>query len=144
MSIQSNVYGNAIVKALNKQLDYLNDAIKIMLLDSSYTPDFINHVFVSNLLGEVSGMGYTTGGQVLTGKTMVYDAASNTVKLDANDCTWLNATFTCRYAVIYKDSGTPSSSLLIGCVNLGADNVVTSTTFTITWNANGIFNLSSL
>ncbi|AVX31788.1 hypothetical protein CTH_2245 [Carboxydocella thermautotrophica] len=132
-------YGQALIKALN----WDTDAIKVMLCSSAYVPDQDNHVYLSSITNyEVTGTGYTAGGQVLAGKTITYDAVNNKVVLDAADVTWPNATITARYAVIYADTGNPATSPLLGYVDFGQDVSSTNGNFTIAWDAAGIFNIT--
>jgi len=56
------------------------------------------------------------------------------------DCSWSNATFTARGAVIWDDTLTSPADPVLCCINFGSDKIVSGGTFTITWdNVNGIF-----
>jgi len=69
--------------------------------------------------GEVSGQGYTAGGQALTGFSA---SVSNGVAiLDFNDVTWANATITADSALIYNSS---KGNKAVGVFDIG----VTSST----------------
>ena len=43
-------------------------------------------------------------------------------------------TLTARYGIIYKDTGTDSTSLLIAYLDFGSDQVATAGSFTIDWD----------
>src|SRR5690349_15764137 len=102
----SKMYGNFLLKALNKEVDWDSDTIKVALLSSSYTPNQDSHDYWDDVSSnEVSGTGYTAGGATLGSKTATYDSATNVVILDAADTVWSASTITARYAVIYDDSG---------------------------------------
>jgi hypothetical protein len=116
------------------RVDWVGDTIKVALCTSSYTPDQDAHQYFSSVSGEVSGAGYTAGGETLTSKSVTYDASTNTSALKAGQSVWSNATFTTRYAVIYKDTGTGSTSPLLGYVDFSGDEQVSSGTFTVTWD----------
>lgn len=116
------------------RVDWANDTIKVALCTSSYTPDQDTHDFFDDITNEVSGTGYTAGGETLSGKTVNYDASTNTMSLRANATAWTSATLTARYAVVYKSTGTAGTSPLIGYVDFGGDEVVSSGTFSITWD----------
>ncbi|MPN02668.1 hypothetical protein SDC9_149884 [bioreactor metagenome] len=133
------MYGNALLKALNKEVNYLADTIKVMLCTSAYVPDQDVHIYKSSITNEVVGSGYVAGGATLTTKTMTYDGATNTIKLDADDITWASSTITARYAVIYDSTGTDSTSTLLGYIDFGADQTSSAGSFTITFDATGIF-----
>ena len=139
----SKLYGNFLVKALNKEVDYDTDTIKVALLTSSYTPDQDAHDYLNDVSSyEVSGTGYTAGGNTLASKTVTYDSANNVIVLDAADTTWASSTITARYAVVYDSTGTASTSTLIGYVDFGSDQSSTNGNFTITWDSTGIVRIT--
>jgi hypothetical protein len=142
MPASAKLYGKAMHSAFSGLINLPSDTIKAALCTSSYTPDQDAHDYFNDISGEVVGTGYTAGGATLGTKTLTYDGPSNTVTFDAADTSWATSTITARYAVIYKDTGTPSTSPLIGYVDFGADVSTTAGTFQITWNASGIFALS--
>lgn len=139
MAVTAKMYGNALLKALNKEVNYITDTIKVMLCTSAYTPNQDTHIYKSSITNEVTGTGYTAGGATLTNKTMTYDGATNTIKLDANDVTWASSTITARYAVIYDSTGTDSTSTLLGYIDFGENKISSAGDFKITWDTNGIF-----
>ncbi|CAB4159931.1 hypothetical protein UFOVP721_17 [uncultured Caudovirales phage] len=139
----SKLYGNFLLKALNKEVDFDSDTIKVALLSSSYTPDQDAHDYYNDVSTyEVSGTGYTAGGSTLASKTATYDSANNVIVLDAADTTWASSTITARYAVIYDSTGTSSTSALIGYVDFGSDQSSTNGNFTITWDSTGIVRIT--
>lgn len=140
----SKIYGSFFGKALNKEIDWDSDTIKVALLSSAYSPNQDTHDYLDDVVAnEVSGTGYTAGGATLASKTLTYDAANNVTVLDAADVTWASSTITARYAVIYDDSGaTNAQKALLGYVDFGSDQSSTSGNFTITWDATGIFRLT--
>lgn len=141
----SKAYGQFIGKALNKEIDWDNDDIRVMLVSSSYSPNQDTHDYLDDVASnEVSGTGYTAGGQSITSKTNTYDPATNTVILDAADVTWANSTVTARYAVIYNNTGASSSAKpLIAYVDFVSDQSSTAGNFTITWDPAGIVRLTT-
>lgn len=140
----SKMYGQFLAKALNKEVDWDSDTIKVALVSSAYTPNQDSHDYFDDVVAnEVTGAGYTAGGATLTGKTITYDGASNVVVLDANDVVWASSTVTARYAVVYDDSGaTNAQKVLIGYVDFGSDQSSTNGNFTVTWDATGIVRLT--
>jgi hypothetical protein len=142
MSATSFWYGNALLKALNKEINWTSDTIKVMLCTSAYTPNQDTDIYkdVVNPT-EASGTGYTSGGVALASKTITYTAATNIIAMDAADVTWASSTITSRYAVIYDD--TPASNKpLLGYVDFGADQSSSNGNFTITWDAAGILKIT--
>lgn len=140
----SKLYGNFLKQALNKEIDWDSDTIKVALLSSSYTPNQDTHDYLDDVSSyEVTGTGYTTGGITLASKTSTYDGTNNVIILDAADVTWSSSTITARYAVVYDDSGANAASKpLIGYVDFGSDQSSTNGNFTITWDSTGIVRIT--
>jgi hypothetical protein len=142
MAVTAKWYGQALLKALNKEIDFDTDTIKVMLCTSAYVPDQDAHVYKDvSVTSEVTGTGYTAGGATLASKTIGYTAATNIIALDAADVTWAASTITARYAVIYDDSPA-SNKPLLAYVDFGADQSSNNGNFTITWDANGILKIT--
>jgi len=133
-TLRAYVKGDA--KTKQGLIDWDNDTIKVALLSSSYIPDLTNHDFFDDVsLYEITGTGYTQGGNTLTGVTV--SSSSNVVSISANNVQWTSAQFTFRYAVIYKDTGIPSTSPLLALVDAGSDQTVNGT-LTIQWSGGKI------
>lgn len=64
---------------------------------------------------------------------------TNIVAFDAADAAWAASTITARYGVLYKSTGTASTSPLIGVFDFGGNISSTSGTFTIQFHSSGIF-----
>lgn len=140
----SKMYGNFLLKALNKEVDWDTDTIKVALVSSSYTPNQDSHDYWDDVsANEVTGTGYTAGGATLGSKTATYDSGTNVVILDAADTVWASSTITARYAVIYDDAGaTAAQKVLVGYVDFGSDQSSTNGNFTVTWDATGIVRIT--
>ena len=134
----AKTYGKFWLHCLKGDIDIDTQTFKVMLCTSAYTPDQDNHEFKSSVTNEITGTGYTAGGVALTSLVGAYTGASNTVSLDAADSTWSGATFTARYAVVYMDSGSAATSILVGYVDFGADKSPDAGAFTVAWNTGGI------
>jgi hypothetical protein len=136
----TKTYGSLIAKAFNKEVDFDSDTIKVALLSSSYTPNQDTDDYWNDVSSyEVSGTGYTAGGATLANKSVTYTSGTNVTKFDADDVSWTSSTITARYAVIYDSTGTASTSALIGYVDFGSNQSSSSGTFSIVWDAAGIF-----
>ena len=124
-------------------VDFENDTIKAVLLTASYTPNADTHQYYSDLTNEVAnGNGYTTGGQALTGKSVTQDDTGDKATFDSDDPTWSGATFTARYVALIKDTGTGSTSPLIGLWDFGSDKTATGGSFVVQVNSGGWFDLA--
>jgi hypothetical protein len=138
----SGMYGITFLNALKNDLaldldDTTADRFKVMLVTSSYTPDFGTHDFKSDVTNEVSGTGYDAGGKSLSSVTLTQ--SGGTITFDAADVTWTSSTITARGAVIYDDSLT--NDPLIAYIDFGADKSSSSGDFVLSFNASGIFTL---
>jgi len=143
VAVSAKVYGQCLAKALNKEINWSSDTIKVMLCTSSYTPDQDAHVYKSSVTNEVTGTGYTAGGVTLASKTANYNSGTNTISFSAANAVWTTSTITARYAVIYDSTGVDATSALIAYVDFGADVISSGGSFTITWDAAGIFTIQA-
>ena len=75
--------------------------------------------------GEVSGTGYTAGGETITGAQVLLSGTTAYVTFD--NPTWANASFVCRGALIYNTS---KANRAIAVLDFGADKTA-SGTFTV-------------
>lgn len=127
------------------QIDWNTDTIKVALLNNTHVLDQDTDDFFSDVEPEeISGTGYTAGGMQLTTPTITYDTATDEVRLDADDTAWTTSTFTARFGIVYKDlGGVTTADPLIGYIDFGADQTVSSGTFTITWAATGVMKLDA-
>jgi hypothetical protein len=140
----SKLYGQFLSQALNKEIDWDTDTIKVALLTNSYTPDQDAHNYYDDVVAnEVTGTGYTAGGNTLANKTNSYNSSTNVITLDADDTTWSSSTITARYAVVYDATpATNATKPLIGYVDFGSDQSSSNGNFTITWDATGIVRIT--
>lgn len=119
-------------------IDLDTDTIKVALVTSSYTLD-VDHDFFDDITNEVSGTGYTAGGATLASADVTTDNTNDRAVFDAADASWSTATITnARAAIVYKSTGTASTSALIAYIDFGSNYSSTGGTFLITWHANGI------
>lgn len=61
------------------------------------------------------------------------------LQFDANDPTWNPATFTCRKAFYYYNTGTAATSPMFAMVDFGSDQAPSGVPFTIQLDSTGIF-----
>lgn len=135
------LYGGFLQSLANKQINLYNDTFHVMLLGSGYTPDD-THRYQSDIAAqEITGTGYTAGGQALSGVQTSY--SSNTLTLTAANIAWANSSISAQYAVIVDVTpGSAAANPLIGYVNFGQLVSDTNGTFEIDWNAAGIFQIT--
>jgi len=105
----------------------LTDTLKIALYNGNAVLDATTTVYSAT--NEVTGAGYTAGGQAITGVTI--GAEGYVVFSSFNNPSWSGA-LTARYALIYNSSKGNKS---VAVLDFGADKTST-TTFTVTLPAN--------
>jgi hypothetical protein len=115
---------------LDEQHDLAADTIKIALYTSSASLDASTTAYSTS--NEVSGSGYTAGGETLGSKTV--STSGTTAFFDAADPTWTSASFTARGALIYNDT---NGDKAIAVLDFGGDFTVSSGTFQIVFPAAG-------
>jgi hypothetical protein len=124
--------------------DWNTDTIKVSLHTSTYSPDRDADDYHNDATNEISGTGYTAGGQAIVSPTVTFDSATDEIRLDHADPSWASSSFTARTAVWYKDKGGASSAdPLIGYLPFGADVTVSSGTFSIAIDSTGAFKLDA-
>lgn len=112
-------------------IDFDTDSFKVMLTTSAYTEDKDAHDFRNDVTNEVSGTGYTAGGNTVT-VTVTLDTGNDRVDISLGGTTWPSSTITARKAVYYKSRGGLSSADELVAVNdFGSDVVSSSGTFTL-------------
>lgn len=134
MAVTATTYATFIEGLGAGQFNLTTDTLKVMLTTSAYNPNQDTHKFVTDVTNEVSssGTGYTTGGNTLAGVTWTYDAPNKRMVLGADAVVFTGVTLTTRYGVIYKSTGDPTTSRLIGYINFGVDKSPVAEDFQIT------------
>lgn len=117
----------------------VNDTIKVALMGSGHSFNAANDNWSDVSANEISGSGYSAGGQALSNKTVTTDDVNNRGVFDADDVTWSNATITAYHAVLYND--TPTGDPLIGSIDFGGAVSVTNGNFKIIWDSAGVLYL---
>jgi hypothetical protein len=104
----------------------------MMLVTSSYTASK-SHSKRSDITNEVTGAGYTTGGNACAVSVAAVDNVNNDVEISFTVTSWTSATITARAGVIYKSRGGASSAdELVGYVDFLSNITSTNGTFAVT------------
>lgn len=141
MSISAHWYTLALsLQYSGSPINWTSDTIKVALVTSSYTPAQDTDQYWSvPQANEISGTGYTAGGIALSGKSVGTVVSPHEIPLLASNISWTTATFSCSFAVVYKNTGTPSTSPVMGYVDFGGAESVTSGTFALNFDpTNGV------
>lgn len=126
--------------------DMDTDNFRIILLGAGYSmavdganPAYGDTTITSN---EITAVGYTAAGDLLTSLTVTQNDAGDYAKWDAADNTWTSlATTTIAHAIIYDDTITaPTADPLV--VHFEIATASNGGDYTLAFNAGGIWQLS--
>lgn len=129
MAITQTLPTSFKVQLLNAQQNFTSNTFKMALYTSSASLDATTTVYTTS--NEVSGTGYTAGGNTLA--VSVAPTSSGTVAyVSFSDTSWFTSTFTARGALIYNAS---QSNAAVAIFDFGSDKSVVGGTFTVTFPA---------
>ena len=128
----SLVYNSCIRDGLVGNINFSTDTFKMALVTSAYGAAK-SHSKRSDVTNEVTGVGYTAGGNACVVTVAAVDNVNNDIELSFTVTSWTTATITARAGVIYKSRGGLSSAdELVGYVDFGSDVSATNGTFAVT------------
>ena len=113
------VYNEGWESILDRNIDWAADTIKAVLVGSGYTPDkddqFIDAAGANDVVDHDFGTDQTLGSKAIAKQT-----STDRVAVDAADPTWTAVAggSTIAGVVIYKDTGTPTTSKLIAYLDV--------------------------
>ena len=138
------VYNAFKKKIMDGSIDLDTDSINVALFTSAYTPNLDTHTFYSDITANevANGNGYTTKGVTLASASISIDTTNDLAYFDAADVTWASSTITARYAVLFKNTGTNTTSPLVAYIDFAADKTSDNGNFIITWSSAGILKLT--
>lgn len=127
----SLVYTSCLDDLAKNNIKFSTDTFKMMLVTSAYTPSK-NHTKRSDVTNEVTGTGYTAGGNTAAA-SLTLDTTNNREDINFTITSWTSATITARAGVIYKSrGGLASADELVGYVDFLSDISSTNGTFAVT------------
>jgi hypothetical protein len=122
-----------------RRVDWVTDTINVSLHTVTYSWDQDANDFFDDATNELSTAGGYTAGGVTLGTKSIDIGTTLQVRLIAANAQWTSATFTARQAVVYANTaGASSTDPLMMNINFGADQSVSSGTFTIAWASDGV------
>ena len=111
--------------------DLIDDTIKIALFNANADLTASTTVYSTNQ--EVTGTGYTAGGNTLTGATV--RSSGTTAYVSFDNTSWSSASFTSRGALIYNSSKANRS---VAVLKFGSYKIVANGTLTIEFPSNDV------
>lgn len=140
VGIATNVYDSLIDYLGRGEVNLNSDTIQAVLLTSLYTFDS-THTSYSDLDNEVTGTGYTAGGETVPANSITL--SGNTATFTATNVAWEDLDITsagARYIALYCISH--SSNIMVCIDDLSTDYDPAGDTFVVQINANGILKLN--
>ena len=125
----ANSFKTQVLTATHNFTATTGNTFKIALFTNSATLSKATTVYDSTD-NEVTGTGYTAGGNTLTSVTPAL--STDTACCDFADSSWTTATITARGALIYNDSASDKAVVVL---DFGGDKTSTAGTFTIQFPA---------
>jgi hypothetical protein len=108
--------------------DLSTDVLKMALYTGAASLDADTTIYT--ILNEVTGTGYTAGGNICSNVTI--NTSGTTVYVSFDNVQWTTVSFTCRGALIYNTS---KSNKTVAVLNFGSDKLA-GPNFTVTLPAN--------
>ena len=133
-NVISNVFKEELLKG-NHDFDG-GATYKIALFTSSKTVSGSDPTAFSTT-NEISGTGYTSGGATLANPSVTGGSSASTAFVDFDDVSFTSASFTARFAQIYRSDGSAPTNNSVLVLDFGGDFTATSGTFTIQFPSAG-------
>lgn len=129
----SIIYNNALWLQVKGNIDFDTDTFKTMLVTSSYAPNKDTDDFRNDVTNEVTGTGYTAGGNACAMTVAAIDTVNDRIEITMGGSSWATSTITAAAAVIYKSRGGASSAdELVAYIDFGGNVSSVGGTFTLT------------
>jgi hypothetical protein len=139
MAVSSGVYAPGLETQLKKTVagDMESTNVSVLMVTDTHAPDFAADAFRNPAIdNEVSGGGYTSGGQALAATpswTIGAPAAADRIAYDSDDPAWAASTITnAEAAVLFYSTGTDTTDNLFLMSDFGAPVSTANGTLTIT------------
>lgn len=135
MAATSQWFGQAATGLIARMWTPTQMGVILMKPSPGFTPNIDAQLRYSDVAaGEITGTGYTVGGQQISGRSSSYDTAADEYNLLGNDLTWgPGATFTTGFGIIYEMATT--DKWLWALLNFGGPIDVANGVFQIDWTA---------
>lgn len=133
------VFAQNLLKGLENFTSTSPYVYKIALFTANASLDNTTLAYTS--VNEVTGSGYTAGGQVLTPVVVSSDSTNNTAFVSFNNAVWNPASFTSRGALVYNST----TGAAVFVLDFGSDKTCSSS-FTVSFptanSANAILRIT--
>jgi hypothetical protein len=140
MAMTNGVFGPFLDAVMDndKVIDLTADTVTWQTTSNTVTPDYNAWDEEVDLTNEVTGTGYTAGGESVVGNS--HASASGFATFDHNDISLPNTTLSLVRGMFEYDNTPTGDPLLMG-VSFGADYSTSNGTFAVTLDANGLYRI---
>ena len=108
----SGIYNRFKANVMNKLVDVgaSGDTLKIALLNNTHAFNADHDTFADVSANQITGTGYTAGGETLANQAVAQDDTNDRATLDADDVSWTSASFMPPRVIWIPDSESRISS----------------------------------
>lgn len=131
MAIQQGLTNSFKQEMLQAGQDLATDTLKMALYTAFSNNGPLTTVYTTD--NEVTGTGYTAGGEAVTGATISTDVQTGTVYVNFDNVSWPGANFVARGALIYNVTRSNKS---VAVLDFGSDKTFSSVSNTVTMPVN--------
>ena len=139
------VYGLFLQSLVEGRVNMSADQVWCMLVTTGYTFNQDSHKFKSVVTGELTGSGYTAGGQQVTISPPAYSSSTKLLTVPAGNLVWPSVTWTgATGAVLYMNpaGSTDANRPLIAYMDFGGSADRSAEAFYLNWGASGILKMT--
>ena len=129
--IQQGLTNSFKQEMLQAGQDLATDTLKMALYTAFSDIGPLTTVYTT--ANEVTGTGYTAGGEAVTGATISTDVQTGTVYVNFDNVSWPGANFVARGALIYNVTRSNKS---VAVLDFGSDKTFSSVSNTVTMPVN--------
>lgn len=127
------IYNSFLDDVFKGNIDCDTDTFKVMATAVTYSENKDTHTKRSDITNEITGTGYTAGGNSVGALTVTKDTANDRNELTLPGTTWPSSTLSgVRKFVYYKSrGGAATADELVACIDNGSDVATTAATLTL-------------
>ena len=119
-------------------IDIESDTFHLCPMDSGYTPDYTNDQFWSDISSDLA-----SGASTIALSNVTFNISGGYVTFDSDDVSESSQTWASPRFVIKKYTGTPTTEVLVACIDFDATQTPVAGPFAYTVPANGYFRYAS-
>lgn len=135
------VYNSFKTNLMSGNINLGTSSIYVMLVSGAYTPNIDTHANTGSINGDVVSAGHPKGGIKIQSTSVFMDTSDDEGVLTGHNVTFSGITCSPAWAVVYVSGASVATNYLMQARDLGSQTI-TNADFTITWNSEGIWNLT--